>query len=126
MQTFKRVNWLLLVHDPEVKSVLIRSSHKILSVDYIQSVHGMQPARIKQLRVLINLPEDDLAVHGAGNDAIATETINGQDVAMVTVVGVQVGHLSEVPHFQCSILRNSVKLIVLCVEGHACDAVAMA
>ena len=86
----------------------------------------MQLAWVQELRVLIHLPEDDLIVHGAGHDAITTKAFDAVDFTVMTIMRVQVAHLSKVPDLECSVLRDSVELVILCVKSDACDTVTVA
>lgn len=85
----------------------------------------MEPAWVQQLRVLVDLPEDNLVVHRAGNDTVSRERLDAQNVAVMPVVRVHIGHLTEVPHLQGSVLGHCVELVILLVEGDAGDGVAV-
>lgn len=45
---------------------------------------------------------------------------------MVAIVGVHVGHLTQVPHFEGSVFGHCVELVVLSVEADASDGVSVA
>ena len=46
VEALKAVDRLLLVHDPEVESVVRGASDVVLTVDHVQSVHSVKLARV--------------------------------------------------------------------------------
>ena len=94
-------------------------------VDDIDGIGAPLRVLVEELAVLVDLPEDDLAVEAATDYAISRILIQARDVGDVAVVGVHVHHLSDVPHFEGAIIAHCIELIVLFVELDAGDRVAV-
>lgn len=66
-----------------------------------------------------------MVVHASGEESVAAVGLDAQDVAVVPVVRVHVGHLPQVPDLEGSVLRHRVELVVLPVKCDAGDGVAV-
>ena len=44
---------------------------------------------------------------------------------MMTIVRVHVSHLTNIPYFQASVIRDRIELIILSVKLNGCDGVSM-
>ena len=65
VQTFQAVNWLFLVHDPQVHCVVRRCSHEKLVVYDVHCVSAVSEIVIQQFCILIDFPENALSVQTA-------------------------------------------------------------
>lgn len=126
VQASQGVDGLLFVHDPQIDGVVSRPSQEELTVDHVQSVDSVELARVEQLGVLIDFPEDNLVVHSARDDSISRKRLDPVDVTVVAVVSVHVLHFPQIPHFHRPVLRHRVELVVLPIERDSRDRVTMA
>ena len=117
----------LLVHCPEVEAVVgMRSGHEQLRSDDVESVGVVLRVSVQQLGVLIDLPEDDLAVEAARHDPVLRVLLHAQHIRQVTIVAVDRRHRAQVPDLQAAVVRRGVELIVLLVELAGGDRVSVA
>ena len=79
----------------------------------------MYPVLVKQLRVLIYLPEDDLVILTACDYSISRIKIYRVNIALVSIMGVHVCHLSQVPNLERAVVRDRIELIIFFVETHS-------
>lgn len=66
MQVFHGEEGAFLVHDPEVNRIVNGTSDEILIIDYVDGVSRVLLVLVYELRVLIDLPEYNLAVKTTG------------------------------------------------------------
>jgi len=117
----------LLVHDPEVEAVVgVGPSDEEMVVYYIYGICVSLWAPVEELAVLVDLPEDHLAVEAATDDSVSGVLVQVENIGDMAIVRVHVHHLANVPYFQRPVIARCVELIVLFVEFDACDCVPMA
>lgn len=125
MHAFQREDGLLFVESPQVDGIVRGASHEELLIDHVDCVDGMTGVVVQKLLVLVDLPEDYLSIQAARDNSILRVGVDGHNVSSVTVVRIHIVHISEVPDFQRSILRDSVKLIIFSIHGNASNSVSV-
>lgn len=94
-------------------------------VDDINGVSCVLLILVYKFRVFVDLPEYDLSVKAARQEPVLCIGIESEDVALMSVMRVHIGHLTNVPDLKASIIRNSVELIIFSVELDRGDGVSM-
>jgi hypothetical protein len=114
----------LLVHDPQVQAVVrMGPCHEVMVVYHIQSISVVIRIFVKELRVLVDLPENNLPVKTARDDSVFGVLIQAQDIRLMAIVGVHVHHFPDIPYFHAPIVSCCVELIVFLIKLDACDSV---
>lgn len=72
---------------------------------------------VQKLGVLINLPENALAIERARNNSVLGVGVQAKNIAVVAIVSVHVAHFSHAPDLEGAVRRHRVKLVVLFVEA---------
>lgn len=85
----------------------------------------MNWAFVQELRVLVDFPENNLAVEAAAHDSVLGILLERQNVGLMTVVRVHIHHFSYVPDFEGSVVARSVKLVILFVKLDASDRISV-
>jgi hypothetical protein len=86
VQVFHGEEGALLVHDPEIDRIVNRPCDEILIIDHVDGVGCVLLILVYQLRVLVHLPEYNLAVKPAREESILGVSIHAKDVTLVTVM----------------------------------------
>lgn len=104
MQVFKCVYRPLLVHYPQIYTVIDRPGNEELVADHVNCVRRVLLVLIQEFRVFIDLPENDLAVESTRKQSILSVGVKSKDVTLVSVVRVHVSHFADVPNLQTSVI----------------------
>jgi hypothetical protein len=126
MTILETEDWTLLVHDPQVQTIVgVRPCYKEVVIDYVEGVCRVIWTLVEQLRVLIHFPEDDLAIETNTHHSVPRVGLQIIDVGLMAVVRIHAHHLSNIPNFQASIISNSIELIILLIKLNASNRISM-
>ena len=94
-------------------------------VDNINGIDSVSRVGVEQLLIFVNFPENDLSIEATRDDSVLGVCIDCHNVSSMTVVRIDILHLSQVPDFKRTVLRNSVELIVFSIHSNSCNSVSM-
>jgi hypothetical protein len=96
-----------------------------LVVDDINGIDSVSRVGVEQLLIFVNFPENDLSIEATRDDSVLGVSIDCHNVSSMTVVRIDILHLSQIPDFKRTVLRNSVELIVFSIHSNSCNSVSM-